>query len=316
MDGKFRKKIYAARLKDEERLMKSSSGGVFWALAKIFLNRGDAVVCTIYNNIKGVAELQLVTDIDQLDIAQGSKYMQSNPGNCFLLCTEWLERHSKNKILFCGTGCQAAGFRNYIDIKKLRNRVVIIDLICHGVPSSKIWREYAETLEEKNHGKIEMVSFKDKRNGWNNPYAYVKILQKEVPIFDYVNLFYSGCILRPVCHCCPYATTVRKTDITIGDFWGIEKAIPDFYSQKGTSLVLIQTELGEQLFCEIEKLLEVHRSSVDECLQPNLVMATPCSERRTFFWKLYESHGVIYAMNRILHPTFFQRIKELIKHYI
>lgn len=306
------KNVYAARLKDKDRLLKSSSGGIFWALAVTFLNRGDAVACTVYNNFKKEAEIQLITNLEQLDKAQGSKYMQSIPGDSFYLCVKWLERYSSRKLLFIGTGCQAAGFRKFIETKKLMDRVIIVDLICHGSPSPKLWREYADALEQQNEGEIENVSFKDKRNGWNAPYAYVKIQQKEIPITDYVNLFYSGCILRPACHCCPYATTKRMTDLTIGDFWGIEKVMPDFFSSDGTSLVLIHTESGTQVFYEIEKWLDVRESSIKECLQPNLIAATSQSERREWFWKLYAAHGAIYAMNRLLKPTIFQRIKQSI----
>lgn len=307
------KDVYAARLKNNERLRKSSSGGMFWALAEAFLKKGDAVACTVYNNSLKQAEIQLLINMIQLETAQGSKYMQSIPGDSFRLCVEWLEQHSGHKLLFVGTGCQAAGFQKFIEKKKLRERVVIVDLICHGSPSPKLWREYAGVLEQQNHGEIEAVSFKDKRNGWNAPYAYVKIQQKEIPISDYVRLFYSGCILRPACHRCPYATTERITDLTIGDFWGIEKVIPDFFSTDGTSLVLLHTESGIQLFSEIKKQLDVRESTIKECLQPNLVAATSQSEQREWFWELYATHEMTYAMNKLFQPSFFQRIIQFIR---
>lgn len=306
------KSIYAARLKDSERLLKSSSGGMFWVLAQTFLHGGDAVACTVYNNSTKQAKIQLLIDSAQLDVAQGSKYMQSIPGDSFRQCVEWLEHHRSHKLLFVGTGCQAAGFQSFIEKKKLRERTVIVDLICHGSPSPRLWQEYACALEQKNHGKIEMVSFKDKRNGWNSPYAYVKIRQSEIPISDYVNLYYSGCILRPSCHCCPYATTERRTDLTIGDYWGIERVKPDFFSPTGTSLVLIHTDVGEKAFNAVKQQLYVRESTLEECLQPNLTAPTPPSEQRDWFWKTYYSHGLMYAMNKLFRAPFFQRIKQFI----
>ena len=175
-------KVYAVKLKDRERLFKSSSGGMFWVIAYLFVNRGDAVVCTVYNNLTKQAEFRLLTDRAQLDIAQGSKYMQSILGDIFSVCIRWLNEHKNHKLLFVGTGCQAAGFQKFMERKKMRERVVIVDLICHGVPSPKIWKEYAGVLEAKNNGKIENISFKDKRNGWKNPYAYVNIQKKEVAL--------------------------------------------------------------------------------------------------------------------------------------
>lgn len=306
------KDIYAVRLKDNERLFKSSSGGMFWALAETFVSRGDAVACTVYNNITKQAEIQLIIDKMQLDTAQGSKYMQSIAGDSFHTCVTWLEQHRNHKLLFVGTGCQAAGFRKFIERKKMRERVLIVDLICHGSPSPKLWREYAYMLEKKYHGNIEFVSFKDKRNGWNTPYAYVKIQQKEIQVSDYVNLFYSGCILRPACYCCPYATVERTTDLTIGDFWGIEKVMPDFFNKNGTSLVLVHTELGIQLFHEIEEKLDVRESTINECLQPNLIAPTSQSEQRGWFWKMYTSHGLMYAMHKLFQPSFPWRIKRFV----
>lgn len=304
--------VYAARLKDRERLLRSSSGGMFWALAYLFVNRGDAVACTVYNVLTKQAEFRLLTDVSQLDVAQGSKYMQSIPGNIFGICVRWLNEHKNQKLLFVGTGCQAAGFKEYIEKNKMRDRVLIVDLICHGVSSPKIWKEYSNLLEQQNYGKIESVSFKDKRNGWKTPYAYVNIQKKEIPISDYVDLFYSGCILRPVCHHCPYATVERETDLTIGDFWGIEKTLPSFSCKEGVSLVLIHTKLGNTIFDEIKYKLEVCKSTIKDCLQPNLISPTTKSEQREWFWRLYDTHGIIYAMNKLLRPKLYQRIKQYI----
>ena len=124
--------------------------------------------------------------------------------------------------------------------------VYIVDIICHGSPSPKMWREYAESIQKKD-GKITYLTFKDKRNGWKSPTAYVKVNGAEKPIKDYVKVFYNRCALRPSCYECPYATIERKTDMTIGDFWHIEETIPDFYDPNGNSLFLIHTNRDLQI---------------------------------------------------------------------
>ena len=220
-------RVYAGRLKDRENLNNSSSGGAFTALSDFFLKNGNAVIAFIYNYENHTTEFQMILDKDQRERAKGSKYMQSKPGGIFREAYRWLMDNSGKKMLFVGMGCQSDGFRKFSEIKEIRDRVYIVDIICHGSPSPKLWREYAESVQKKD-GKITFLTFKDKRNGWKSPTAYVKANGEEKSIKDYVKVFYNRCALRPSCHECPYATTERKTDMTIGDFWHIEETIPDF----------------------------------------------------------------------------------------
>ena len=171
-----------------------------------------------------------------IEKAKGSKYMQSKPGDIYRKAYHWLMENPEKELLFVGMGCQSDGFRKFSEIKGIRDRVYIVDIICHGSPSPKLWREYAESIQEKD-GEITYLTFKDKRNGWKSPTAYVKVNGAEKSIKDYVKVFYNRCALRPSCYECPYATTERKTDMTIGDFWHIEETIPDFYLQEMDSCI-------------------------------------------------------------------------------
>lgn len=225
--------VYAARVKDRELLERSSSGGAFTAISDYFLENGNAVVCAIYNYDSNRTEFFLVTDKKTRDQALGSKYMQSNPGNIYKSALKWLKNNPDKMLLFVGMGCQADGFRKFAEVNHIRERVIVVDIICHGSSSPKLWREYANVLEKKYSGKIKYLTFKDKRNGWNHPTAMVKINGKEISIKEYVKIFYNKCALRPSCHECPYATTERQTDITIGDFWHIEKKFQIFMILRG-----------------------------------------------------------------------------------
>lgn len=311
MIAEIKTKVYAGRLKDKDSLLRSSSGGAFVALSDVFLDEGDAVVCAVYNYRTHTAEFKLVQNREERDAAIGSKYTQSRPGRIYIVAEEWLKENPKKKLLFVGMGCQADGFRKFAEMKGLRERVWVVDIICHGSPSPKLWREYARSLE-KRKGTITYLTFKDKRNGWKTPTAFVRINDQEVSIRDYVRVFYNRCALRPSCYECPYATTERKTDLTIGDFWHIEETIPDFYDKDGSSLFLIHTDRGESLFEQIKENLEYRLSDTKQCRQANLEEPTARSEQRDGFWKDYQRKGVDFIMKKYGEVPLKTKIKRKI----
>lgn len=289
--------VYAGRLKDKSALMSSSSGGAFTALSDAFLKSGDAVVAAVYNYENHTVEFQMILDEKQRERAKGSKYMQSKPGDIYQEAYHWLMDNPKKELLFVGMGCQSDGFRKFSEIKGIRDRVYIVDIICHGSPSPKLWREYAESIQKKD-GRITYLTFKDKRNGWKSPTAYVKVNGSERTLKDYVRVFYNQCALRPSCYECPYATTERKTDMTIGDFWHIEETIPDFYDPNGNSLFLIHTDRGEELFEKVRDNLDYRLSNTAQCWQANLEAPTQKSEQRDVFWNDYQKKGIDFVIKK------------------
>ena len=142
-------KVYAGRLKDRASLLRSSSGGAFVALSDCFLDNGDAVVCAVYNYEDHATEFQLIENREERDKSIGSKYMQSKPGKIYKIAEDWLINHPEKRLLFVGMGCQADGFRKFAEMKGFRERVWIVDIICHGSPSPRLWKEYAESAEKK-----------------------------------------------------------------------------------------------------------------------------------------------------------------------
>ncbi|WP_455617469.1 Coenzyme F420 hydrogenase/dehydrogenase, beta subunit C-terminal domain [Eisenbergiella sp.] len=304
--------VYAGRVKNTDILMKSSSGGAFTALSDVFLDNKEAVACTVYNYTDHTAEFCLITNKEERDAARGSKYMQSKLGNIYFDIMVWMKKNPEKKLLFIGMGCQADGFRHFAEISGIRSRVWIVDIICHGTPSPKLWREYAASLEKKYKGTISDLSFKDKINGWKNPTAKVIIRGQEVLIKDFVKVFYSRCALRPSCHECPYATMERQTDITIGDFWHIEDKIPDFYDPNGNSLFLIHTEKGAKLFDSIKTTIEYRGSNTKDCWQENLERPTPVSDKRAEFWNDYQTKGIDFIMHKYGTVSLQTRVKNRI----
>lgn len=309
--------VYAGRVKDKSVLYVSSSGGAFTALSDVFLEQGDAVAAAVYNYQSYETCFQLLLSKKERDKALGSKYMQSKPGKIFSEAEAWLKDNPDKRLLFVGMGCQAEGFRRFIEHRHLRNLVYIVDIVCHGSPSPKLWKEYAELLERSNKGIISFLTFKDKRNSWLRPTALVKIHNKEFSINDYVKIFYNQCALRPSCHVCPYATTVRKTDMTIGDFWHIEKTIPEFYDPQGNSLFLIHTNRGKELFNAIKEKIDFQKSDIEHCLQDNLKAPTPISPERPMFWEDYRRNGIGYIMKKYgdssLKSAVINKLKKIIR---
>lgn len=303
-------KVYAARVKDRQVLSESSSGGMFVALSDQILHAGGAVVCAVYDYQNYNTKYTLIETTDHRNSALGSKYMQSFPGEVFDEAVEWLSANPNKKILFVGMGCQAAGFKNYVTMKGMLDRVYIVDIICHGSPSPMLWKEYAKLIEKKYGGRITYLTFKDKRKGWKQPTAYALINGNEVDISDYVRLFYSRVALRPSCHVCPYACIERQTDLTIGDYWGIDTVIPDFYDPEGNSLVIVHNDRGLKLFEMIKDSIEYRASNATDCLQPNLERPTPVSEFREKFWLEYHEQGMKYIMKKYYTISIQSKIKN------
>ncbi|MGN0417947.1 Coenzyme F420 hydrogenase/dehydrogenase, beta subunit C-terminal domain [Anaerostipes faecalis] len=302
-------KVYAGRVKNKDALMASSSGGAFTVLSDSFLEKGDAVAAAVYNYQTNEAEFRLIQNQEERHAARGSKYMQSKPREVYRTAETWLKENPKKNLFFVGMGCQADGFRKFVELRGLRGRVYIVNIICHGSPSPKLWREYAQSIE-CHKGKIDYLTFKDKRNGWKLPTAFVVVNGQEVSIKDYVKVFYNRCALRLSCHECTYTTTEPKNNLTIGDFWHIEETIPDFYDPSGNLLFLIHTDRGEELFESVKSELEYRASDTKQCWQKNQEVPTEKSEQRDEFWSEYQRRGVQFIMKKYGTTPLKKRIKN------
>lgn len=307
--------VFAGRLLNREELNQSSSGGAFTALSDWAFNNNYAVVCSSYDYDQHAQVFQFIDNVEQRDRARGSKYVQAMPNIPYREMERWISDNAGKRILFVGLGCQAAAVARYAEIKEIRQSFILVDIICHGVASPRIWQEYIKQIEIQN-GKVGYISFKDKRFGWESPIAVAKTNKQEIDLTPYVNLFYSGDILRPSCGKCPYATTKRVSDITIGDFWGIKEHIPDFYDTQGTSLFLIHTENGKKVFSDIQNQLAWRSSNLQACLQPNLCKPTEINPDRNSFWNDYFKHGIVYVAKKYGQPNILQKAVRKFKKVV
>lgn len=236
-------KTYAAIYKNEIR-EKSSSGGVFSALASQFeIIYGVAMIEDCY----GAEMIRAEKDVSPL---RSSKYVQAQLGDSFKNAREDL--NLEKKVLFSGTGCQINGFKNFLG--KEYDNLVCVDVVCHGVPSPKLWREYVK-FQEIKHGKLKQINFRAKEENWK------KFGMKENQLYiprgkdPFMNMFLDDFCLRPSCYECR-AKQHRLSDISIADFWGIENVAPEMDDGMGTSLIIVRTERGQKLFDNIKRKLD------------------------------------------------------------
>ena len=307
--------IYAARNKLDKELDNSSSGAIFPLLANNFISKGYGVVSAFYNYDNNKVEYKIFFDLEDLNMARGSKYISSNPNNILKEITQYLKTNINKKIMIFALRCHIAGFKSFLDRINLSSRCIFVDIICHGSASGLIWEKYISVLEKKYNNKVSYINFKDKRKGWLNPTAFVKINNSEILIKKYTKLFYDGIIMRLSCYKCPYCSIDSTSDITIGDYWGIENAHPEMYSKKGTSLVILHTEDGIKIFEEIKADISYVLSDKYKFLQPHLIKPLNKPIKRKIFWKDYNEKGIIYVLNKYGKKTLREKI-NIIKNKI
>ena len=294
--------IYAVQA-SEEILEKSSSGGMFEILSDEFLQNGNAVISAVYDYKLHEMKSILYDNKKIREKAHGSKYIQSNMGKIYGQAMDWLKNHPNKKILFVGTGCQAAGFMSFAEKKGIRKKIVFVDLICHGVPSQGLWKKYVNYIEKKQGGKLKYITFKNKRKGWENPSAFGIVKGKEVPLKGYSEWFYGRYSLRESCFFCPYTKIERYTDITIGDYWGVRDHHPEFYNPNGVSLALIHSNYGKKLFENVSNKIKYILVKKNECMQPRLIKPAKRPRGYNMFWKDINERGIEYCISKYRERT-------------
>lgn len=279
----------------------SSSGGVFSLLAE----KQEIVFGVVLSEDCYSAEFRRFEG--DYSLARGSKYLQANVGDTYLQVKSDLD--SGKKVLFSGTGCQVNGLKLFLG--KDYENLLCVDVVCHGVPSPKLWREYI-AYQEKKYGKIVSVNFRAKDNGWQNfgikENSHFTAMYKD----PYMIMFLRDCCLRPSCYNCP-AKANKMSDITLADFWGIDSIAPEMNDDLGTSLVIVRTDKGRVMFEAIKDHLKIKKVSYEEAIRSNpaeYCSASMPESRKTFFRDLSaKSFEEIIRLYAIPFPeqSFFSR---------
>lgn len=205
---------------------------------------------------------------------------------------------SGKPVVFCGTPCQCAAIKAFLSVKKADcEKLYIVDIFCHGVFSPQIWEEYIDYLEIEFGEKIAYVSFRDKSKGWRN--KHLKIITETQDISDYCNdnasvlrIYEQNLSLRESCYQCHYMNLERVGDISIGDFWGIERVSPELDKNTGVSAVIVSTEKGAQLVDRLKNSVVFKEFGEKDVLQPVLRELTKKHSRRSRFIYDYKDGGV------------------------
>lgn len=304
---------YIAKNIDLNERMKSQSGGIFAVLSDyILLHSGVVYGCTLDERLN--IYHKRIVDYNERNQFGGSKYVQSDISNCFEEVKNDLD--NGKMVLFSGTPCQVDGLKSYC--KNINtNNLWCIDIICHGVPSQLIFKEYIEYLSKKYNGAIEGFNFRNKKlYEWQthvetfiiNGVNYSETLFKE--------LFYRENILRPSCYECTYKRLNTPGDITLGDAWGIDTIDSDFNDRKGTSLVLINTEKGIQVFNAVKESCMIRKVSMDHYTQSPLIKPSKRPKQRDYFWKDYREKDFNFIIKKYAEVNNFHKLKRKIKKII
>lgn len=291
-------KIYAVKRKDLYKRMESQSGGAFSAVAECFLEE-KAVVYGVSIDKALHAIYTRVSLKDELINLKGSKYIQAGVGNIYTNVEQDLK--DGKTVLFGGTPCHVDGLIHYLNSKKINSHLLYTyDIVCHGVPSPRLFRDYIQLTEKEYNSDVKSFNFRDKVFGWHGHKTSMIIGQSKRKIIsiNYVNVFYSHLGLRSSCYKCPYTSTNRVSDFTIADFWGIEKIHPEFDDNRGCSLMILNSEKGKAVFEKIKGDVDYIKSSIEDCLQPNLEHPTERPKERDLFWKDYNDNGFEYVAKK------------------
>lgn len=300
---------YAARTKDEALRMDSSSGGLFTELARPILAKGGVVFGCVWEKPALVAIHAKAETEDELAAMRGSKYVQSDLRDTYREAKAELQKG--REVLFSGTPCQIAGLNHYLG--KTYPNLLTVEIVCHGVPSPAVFEKFKqEMLHSVGEHPCE-IFFKDKRKGWKSPSLVVKFpTHEEIVQPCYASPFGSvllkGLALRPSCHACASKNGKSGADVSIADFWGIDKAIPLLDDNTGISAIFLHTERAKQ-FCSTLPI-EMHAVTVLNATQynPSYYSSSPCAPSRALFMKKFKSKSLKHVVLRCTEGIWFKRV--------
>lgn len=311
------KRVYAAYSADDTLRAVSSSGGVFSLLATQILRDGGVVVGAHYNE-KFEVEHVAIDDESKLAELRGSKYSQSRIGDIFVQVATALR--SERKLLFVGTPCQVAGLKRYLG--RDYENLYLADFICHGVPSPMVWSRYLEYYSAQNDVVIERLSHRDKSQGWRRysfafegrksggaPFKSVELFTSNLYSLGYLKDLY----LRPSCYKCPTRAFGSGSDITVADFWSVEKLFKD--DDKGCSMVIPFSQKGVELFSVIDC---VKREAKPSMVQ-RIAYSSPRLKRKRqkFFEALAKGEqNLEQIIEHLTAPPLYKKITRGIRKYI
>lgn len=283
--------VYAAYAKDKTIRLDSTSGGIFSMLALEKFSKQAYVGGAIFNPDHTCSQI-VTSDDNRLSEIRSSKYLQSSSEGIYCQILQLLQ--NRKDVLYCGCPCQIHALYNFLGQEY--DNLTTCDFICRGVNSPKVFLKYMEMLERQYNSKVTHIKFKNKKWGWHNFSLRVNFENGQEYCKDrwhdlfFIGYLQSGIFARPSCYVCPFKGFPQKSDITLADFWGIEKIDPSMDQDLGTSLVMINSEKGQKLFDAIKDKIEWKQYTIEDARKGNPAMESSLkpvkSNREEFFQNL------------------------------
>ncbi len=303
--------VYAVRHKNITEIENSRSGAMFVVITDYIIDNGGVVYGAGYKE-HFVVTHKRATSKEERNEFRGSKYVQSELNGIF----RSVKKDLKAGLLVCfsGTPCQTSGLRSFLDTTRTDStNLVTVDIVCHGVPSPYIWRDYLKWIEKRQKGTANTVNFRDKQFGWAANKESFIINSKKIISTTYSKLFYKHLMSRHSCQVCHYTNTVRPSDITIADFWGWEKVDANFNKDdKGVSLVLLNSTKGKYLFENVKNTIDLIKTEIGLAMQPNLQRPSAVSPQRMDFEKDYKEKGFEFVLRKYNRSSKSNKIAKFI----
>ncbi len=296
----FETKAYAAINKDDEVRAQSSSGGVFFPLAQWIIEQGGVVFGARWNDKWEVVH-DYAEDLAGVKAFMRSKYVQSVVGDTLKQAKSFLE--AGRWVLYSGTPCQIGGLKSYLG--KEYDKLITVDLICYGVPSPGVWRSYLKDYFGKD--KILDINFRDKSEGWLGFQTAIKTTASKVCEGQMENPYFRGFLtnvyLRKSCYNCQFKYIHRIADITLADYWGVDKMCSEMHDNKGTSLVFAHTNRGNQHLYRFASALKMQEQDINKSIVYNhmidqSVLLTSKRNRFFLYFNLLPFHKLNFALNK------------------
>ena len=327
INSSFSPLVFGCYHKDKSVQFTSTSGGAFWGLAYNFVTQGGYVAGAIFNKDFSVSHI-VTNEIDILYKIKGSKYAQSDTRGMFVKIKTLL--NNGEKVMATGLPCQMAALRRFL--RKEYDNLIIVDLICHSIISSMVFKKYIEYLEDEYKSKVVAYHPKNKEyGGWHN-FAFKATFENGKQYVrngtnDYFTELFVGnshLLSRPSCFTCHYKHFPQPSDITIGDFWGIDKIDPSFDSPDGISKVVINTPKGMEYFntldCFVKKQYDEQISVFENVASKSMIESIEVCDKvkRESFVRDLHARGFKYSVEKYLKnkPSIFYLILRKIKCYV
>lgn len=310
----FKTRVFACKHKDDEVRLSSSSGGIFTLLCEKTIEKNGVVFGAALDKDMVVKHCSAQT-IEDCEKFRGSKYVQSQIEHTYSEAKKYLDEG--RFVLFSGTQCQIKGLNLYL--RKSYDNLVSVDVVCHGVPSPMVLEIHKNNIKKKYNSEIKNIKFRDKRIGWHK-FSFVAELENneeysnKATVDSYLRGFLSNLYLRPSCYECKSKNFTGKSDITLADFWGIEKTNPEFSDEKGVSLVLVNSTKGLNLFNDGLDKMKVLKSDLETAIDKNKCIIQPTfkTKYRREFFKVLEEKGLDRAVVKFVGPNSDQKVKRKI----